>query len=102
MIVPRTDENRLPVIIQAIRKLAEGRQNAHGTVTLTTGATTTTVSNQIVAPEDVILLSPTNADAAGEVGAGTIYVSAVAKGEFTLTHANAGTTRTFGYVVIGG
>jgi hypothetical protein len=42
------------------------------------------------------------ANAAAEVGAGTIYISAVSHRSFTITHANnAQTDRTFGFVCIG-
>jgi hypothetical protein len=93
-------ETRLWLVIKTVQQLIQGRTNATGTVTLATGATTTVVLDANVAPGDVILLSPLNADAAGEVP--TLYVSATDKGTFTLTHANDVTTRTFGYKVAGG
>jgi hypothetical protein len=48
------------------------------------------------------LLSPLTVHAAAELGNGTIYVSAVANGAFTLTHANnVQADRTFGFVAMG-
>ena len=48
------------------------------------------------------LLTPIAAYVATEVGNGTMYVSAVANGSFTLTHANSATTaRTFLYALHG-
>ena len=45
---------------------------------------------------------PTTANAAAELGNGTLYVSARAKGGFTLAHANnAQGDRAFGYALIG-
>jgi hypothetical protein len=50
----------------------------------------------------VVLLSPHTAHGAAELGNGTIFVSAVANGSFTLAHANnAQNDRTFGYVCLG-
>jgi hypothetical protein len=46
---------------------------------------------------------PMTVNAAAEIGAGTAFVSAVAKGSFTITHANAvSTDRVFRYAVFGG
>jgi hypothetical protein len=45
---------------------------------------------------------PTTANAAAELGNGTLHVSARAKGSFTLTHANnAQPDRSFDYAMIG-
>jgi hypothetical protein len=95
-----TNETRTWAIINTIQQIIRGRTNATGTVTLETGTTTTTVQDDNVAPGDTILLSPQNADAADELL--TVWVSATAKGEFTLTHSNDVTTRTFRYLVAGG
>lgn len=47
-------------------------------------------------------LTPVSANAATEVGNGTLYVSAVTNGAFTITHANSATTgRTFIYALHG-
>jgi hypothetical protein len=47
-------------------------------------------------------LMPTTANAAAEIGNGTIYVSAQGKQTLTLTHANNGQTdRTYRYVILG-
>jgi hypothetical protein len=44
------------------------------------------------------ILTPATANASVEVGNGTIYISAVTNGSFTIKHANAATTeRTFLY-----
>lgn len=79
-----------------IRQLSEGHNVACGTVTLTVNVATTTVSSEGIPATAVPIFSAASANAATEIGNGTIYVSAVAKGSFTLTHANAATTaRTF-------
>jgi hypothetical protein len=92
-------------VADKINQIARGRIDSTGTVTLTASAASTTVSDEggaFAYESSVILLSPLTANAAAEIGAGTIYVSGRSRGSFTLTHANnAQTDRTFGYVVLG-
>lgn len=86
----------MPRVMQAIRDLFAGRSNAVGSVTLTANQATTAVTARNCGPDSKIYLTPTTANAAAEIGAGTLYVSAVAAGTFTLTHANnAQTDRTY-------
>lgn len=78
----------------AIRQLAEGRSNAVGTVTLTAGATSTTVPAVNCAPGSIVLLTAQTATAAAATG---VYAVA-GKGEFTVHHnSDAATDRTFGF-----
>jgi hypothetical protein len=89
-------------IVQAIRQLVEGRSNATGTATLTANAASTTVTATACAAGSTVLLQPTTANAAAEIGNGTGYVSTVANGSFTITHANnAQADRSFRWVAIG-
>jgi hypothetical protein len=100
--VPGTTETDLKKIVLAIQQLAAGRSNAVGTVTLATSASSTTVTTANCAAGSVPILVPASANAATEVGNGTMYVSAVANGAFTITHANAATTgRVFLWAVVG-
>lgn len=100
--VPGMAETDLKKVILALQQLAAGRSNATGTVTLATGASTTVVSDPNCAVGTVPLLTPASANAATEMGNGTMYVSAVANGAFTVTHANSATAgRTFLYALQG-
>lgn len=74
---------------QAIRQMMQGRDNAGGTVTLTPNAASTTVSAPNCATGCGVFTEPTTASAATEKGNGTMYVSAVVNGSFTITHANS-------------
>ena len=96
------DEKDLRRVNTAINELAKGRSNAVGTVTLAVGAASTTVTAKNCGAGSVVLLSALTAHAAAELGNGTIWVSAVANGAFTLAHANnAQNDRNFGYVCLG-
>ena len=100
--VPGITETDLKKIVLALQQLAAGRSNAVGTVTLATGVATTVVTDKNCAAGSTPLLTPATANAATEVGNGTLYVSAVANGSFTLTHASSATTgRTFLYALHG-
>jgi len=109
LFVPGITETDLKKIILAIQQLAAGRSNATGSITLTPNQATTVVdvaknpiAPTIIAAGSVPLLVPKTAGAAAEVGNGTLYVSAVANGSFTITHANSATTgRDFYYAILG-
>ncbi len=100
--VPGITETDLKKIVLALQQLAAGRSNAVGSVTLTTGSSTTTVTTANCAAGSTPILTPASASAAAEVSNGSIYVSAVANGSFTITHANSVTAgRTFLYAIVG-
>jgi hypothetical protein len=98
--IVQTNEKDLTKFAFALQQLAQGRSNAVGTVTLTHGTTTTTVTNQTCGSESIVLLMPKTLNAAGALA--TTFVTNIGPGTFTLNHANAATTdRTFGYINIG-
>jgi hypothetical protein len=88
------------VLAQAVNGLINGKSNNVGTFTLTANAASTVVSDNLFESNQVVLWSPTTANAAAALA--TTYVSARAKGSFTLTHANdAQVDKTFLYVRVG-
>lgn len=94
--VPASTEKNPLRLAQAIRDLFAGRSNAVGSCTLTANQASTTVTATNCGPDSKIFLTPTTANAAAEIGNGTLRVSAVAAGSFTLVHANnAQNDRTF-------
>jgi hypothetical protein len=100
--VPHSRETDPARLVRAIRELFEGRSNAVGSVTLTanTGSTQVTAAN--CGSGSTVLLTPATANAAAEIGNGTLYVGTVANGSFTVTHANnAQTDRTFKWAALG-
>jgi len=99
---PGIAETDLKKIVLAIQQLAAGRSNAVGSVTLSTGTSTTTVSMPNCAAGSTPILTPATTSAAIELSNGTMYVSAVANGSFTITHANSATAGcTFFYAILG-
>lgn len=95
-------EARPDRINQAIRNLQQGRSNATGSVTLAAGAPATVVTAPNCSATSQVFLFPRTAHAAAELAAGGCYVSAIASGSFTVTHANnAQADRTFSYAALG-
>lgn len=91
-------EKDLRRVTTSINKIVEGRTDNYGNCTLAANTAQTVVEATFVGSFSTVVLTPTSANAAAEVGAGTLYVSAKANGSFTLTHANnAQTDRTFDY-----
>lgn len=88
------------VLAQAVNNLIKGRSANAGTFTLTANAASTVVSDNLFESNQTVIWSPTTANAAAALA--TTYVSARAKGSFTLTHANnAQVDKTFLYVRVG-
>ena len=100
--VPGLSETDPKKIVLAIQQLAAGRSNAVGTVTLTANASTSTVTDNNCSVGSVPILVPTTANAAAEIGNGTMYISNVSDKSFTVTHANnAQVDRSFLYALHG-
>ncbi len=98
--VLNSDEKDLRKIVFQHNEVTRGRSNATGSVTLTVSSTTTDVTAQNCAAGSQVFLSPMTANAAAAVA--STYISAVANGSFTITHANnSQTDRDFGYVCLG-
>ena len=88
------------LLAHAISRLKAGKSEAHGTVTLTANAASTTLADERIGGNSVVLLEPRTANAAAAVG--TTYIGTKVAGSATITHANnAQTDKTFGYTVTG-
>lgn len=97
------EEKDVKRIVQSVRELVEGRHNAADRFTLTPGAVTTVVTHPNCSKDCEPQFSARTANAAAEIGNGTIWISSVDQGSFTVRHANnAQADRTFGYIVTGG
>ena len=98
----RDDVEHRRQLANAINQISEGRSNAFGTVTLTANQATTTLTDERIGTDSTVSFTPTTANAAAELGAGTMYVSAKTGGSLTITHANnAQADRTFDYAIQG-
>lgn len=94
-------EHRLR-IAETLNSHDDGKTSNYGELTLTANQATTEVADKRAGINTVPVLIATTANAAAEIGNGTLYLSASGKQTFTLTHANnAQTDRTFKYIIVG-
>ena len=87
-----------------VNNLLIGKLNVGGTVTLTANVASTTLTDARLTSESFVGLVPTTANAAAEIGNGTMYISETNRvnGAATITHANnAQADRTFRYAILG-
>ncbi len=90
--------------VEVVNGLMAGRHNAHGTVTLTASSATTTLSDRRISANTKVLLTPTTANAAAEVGAGGLFLTYpnVTKGVAIINNANnSQVDRDFVYALAG-
>jgi len=88
-------------ISEVTNGVLNGKTNNTGNITLNaSSATTTTIYDERIGFNSVILLMPTTANAVASLT--NVYISARAKGNATLTHsANTNTDKTYGYIIVG-
>lgn len=97
-----TPHSSIRQLVEALREIYNGKSLAIGSVTLAASSATTAVTDYRVGTDSVISFMAKTANAAAEVGAGGMYVSARGKQTFTITHANnSQTDRHFDYSVQG-
>ncbi len=89
-------------IAEKTNQALQGKLLNVGQITLTANAATTNLKDQRIGTESFIGFMATTANAAAEVGNGTLYVTGRTQGAATLNHANnAQTDRDFVYIVVG-
>ena len=90
----------LRLISNTVNNTLDGKLNSTGDVTLRASQTTTTLVDERISVNSVIILEPTNANS--NTAKANLFVSAKINGSATLTHASSSNTdQNFGYVVIG-
>ena len=90
------------MIARAINELRLGKIRSRGSFTLTANQATTTLTDANIGPDSAVIPFAETANAATEMGNGTIYINSHDNGTATINHANnAQTDRTFRYAVFG-
>ena len=85
-------------VAEVINSAMAGKTNNTGSVTLRASNTTTTITDERLGFDSVILLSPLTANAAAQ----TPYISTKAKGSVVITHTSvASTDLDFDYIIVG-
>jgi len=88
-------------VSEVVNGIMNGKTNNTGEITLNQGATSTTLTNERISANSVILFMPLNDHAADELAHGHMYVSARNKGSATITHGNHMHDMIFAYVIVG-
>lgn len=105
--VPTTGTNWkewLLKVSSTVNQILHGHMNTGGLFTLTASVASTTLTDDRISVDSTVVLVPTTANAAAELGAGTLYMAETSRvnGSIVVTHANnAQTDRTFRIVIIG-
>lgn len=87
-------------IAEVANNMLNGKLNCTGSITLNSTGTTTTLYNERISYDSVIILMPRNSNSAGETD--HTYVSSKAIGSCVITHRNHGHTDcNWDYVIIG-
>ena len=85
-------------VAEVINSAMAGKTNNTGSVTLRASNTTTTITDERLGFDSIILLSPLSANAAAQ----TPYISTKAKGSVVITHTSvASTDLDFDYIIVG-
>ena len=94
----------LQVIINVVNRINKGKINCTRTFTLTENAATSTLTDNRLVFDSVVVLDPMTANAAAELAAGTMYALEATRNNesWVFTHANnAQTDRKFAVAIIG-
>ena len=86
-------------VAEIVNNLVEGKSNNTGDFSTTTGATTTTLNNERIGFNSVILLMPLDLNSSAELK--DIYFSNFAQGSCTVNHGSHGTARNYRYIIVG-
>lgn len=98
--IPNADEHRR-LLARSMNEARAGRLDCVVDVTLTANAASTVVTDARISVWTAALAMPRTANAAAEIGAGTMYFTPAA-GSLTITHANnAQTDRVFSIALVG-
>ena len=86
-------------VAEIVNNLVEGKSNNTGDFTTAVSATTTTLYDERIGYNSVILFTPMNDKAAQEMD--KLYVSSLNKGYAVITHASNAHVCDFKYIVVG-
>lgn len=86
-------------VAEIVNNLVEGKSNNTGEFSTTTSATSTTLNDERIGFNSVILIMPLSANSANELK--DIYFDNFTTGSCTVHHGSHGTTRTYRYIIVG-
>ena len=86
-------------ISEVVNNLVEGKSNNTGSFSTTVNTTTTTLSNERIGFNSVIVIMPLDANSAAELK--DVYFDTFAQGSCTVHHGSHGVSRNYRYIIVG-
>jgi hypothetical protein len=86
-------------ISEVVNNMMNGKTNNTGDFTTTQSTTTSTINDERIGYDSVILFTPMNDKAAAEMS--SVYISALNKGSATIHHGSHNFDCIFKYIVVG-
>ena len=87
------------LVSEVVNNCVEGKTNNSGEFSTTTSSTTSTLNDERIGFNSVILLMPLDSDSAAELT--SIYFTSFAKGSVTVNHGSHVTARNYRYIIVG-
>ena len=87
------------LVSEVVNNCVEGKTNNTGEFSTTTGSTTSTLNDERIGFDSVILFMPLDSDSATELT--SIYFTSFAKGSVTVNHGSHATARNYRYIIVG-
>lgn len=86
-------------ISEVVNNLVEGKSNNTGEFSTATSTTTTTLNNERIGFNSVIVIMPLDLNSAAELK--DIYFTNFAQGSCTVHHGSHGVARNYRYIIVG-
>ena len=86
-------------VAEIVNNLVEGKSNNTGDFSTATNTTSTTLSNERIGFNSVILFMPLDLNSASELK--DIYFTNFAQGSCTVNHGSHGVSRNYRYIIVG-
>ena len=86
-------------VAEIVNNLVEGKSNNTGDFSTATSTTTTTLYNERIGFNSVILFMPLDANSAAELK--DIYFTNFSQGSCTVNHGSHAVSRNFRYIIVG-
>ena len=86
-------------ISEVVNNLVEGKSNNTGSFSTTVSTTTTTLSNERIGFNSVIVFMPLDLNSAAELK--DVYFDNFAQGSCTVHHGSHGVSRNYRYIIVG-
>lgn len=94
-----SDEDFFRDTVSVVNNMLKGRTNNTGTMSVSSGTTSTTVNSSIIGQNSLVTIMAVDSDSADKA---SFFLSGRIPGtSFTFTHNNSGNARSYKYTIVG-